>query len=108
MNDANDDNDDMDGNNHIKIPTSKSGQKGPKPWTRRTQLKLWKWEKENCPKEMEMNKEVKLQKPLELVERRSQMTAIYAAASNQTWTKYNKSPCLKPGTLTFYNRIHQE
>ena len=31
---------------------------------------------------MEMNKEVKLQKPLVPVERRSQMTAIYTPATN--------------------------
>ena len=37
--------------------------------------------------QMEMNKEVKLQKPLVLVERRSQMTAIYTPATNQTWKK---------------------
>ena len=57
---------------------------------------------------MEMNKEVKLEKPLVVIERRSQMTAIHTPAANQTCTKYNKSPCLKPETLTFYNRTHQE
>ena len=57
---------------------------------------------------MEMNNDVKLQKLLVLMEKRSQMTAIYTPATNQTWTKYKISPYLKLGTLTFYNRTHQE
>ena len=55
-----------------------------------------------------MNKEVKLEKLLVVIQRRSQMTAIPTPATNQTYKKYNKSPCLKPGTLTFYNRTCHE
>ena len=55
-----------------------------------------------------MNKEVNLEKLIVVIERRSQMTAIPTPATKQTCKIYNKSPCLKPGTLTFYNRTHHK
>ena len=53
-----------------------------------------------------MNKEVKLEKPLVVIER-SQMTAIHTPATNWPCTN-TKCSMSETRTLTSYKRTHQE